>query len=47
MISRQLGAVPDFTPPKAMGLAAALERAFESTPGLRRFAAHNAIVATK
>ena len=47
VLSRQLGAVPDFTPPSAMRLTAALERAFESTPGLRRFAAHNAIVATK
>ena len=47
ILSRQLGPVPDFTPPTAMRLAAALERAFESTPGLRRFAAHNAIVATK
>ncbi len=28
-------------------LAAALERAFEGTPGLRRFAAHNVILATK
>src|SRR5580704_13507741 len=43
----QLGAVPDFTPPRAIRLAAALERAFEGTPGLRRFAAHNVIVATK
>jgi SAM-dependent methyltransferase len=47
LLSRQLGAVPDFTPPRAMGLAAGLERAFEGTPGLRRFAAHNVILATK
>ncbi len=47
VLSKQLGAVPDFTPPRAMALAATLERAFEATPGLRSFAAHNAIVATK
>lgn len=47
VLSEQLGAVPDFTPARAMRLAAALERTFEGTPGLRRFAAHNAIVATK
>jgi SAM-dependent methyltransferase len=47
LLRTQLGAVPDFTPPRAIRLAAALERAFESTPGLRRLAAHNVIVATK
>jgi SAM-dependent methyltransferase len=45
--STQLGAVPDFTPPRAIRRAAALERAIEATPGLRRFAAHNVILATK
>jgi SAM-dependent methyltransferase len=43
----QLGLVPDFTPRRALPLAAALERLFEHTPGLRRYAAHNVIVATK
>ena len=49
VLRTQLGAVPDFTPPRprAIRLAAALERAFEATPALRRFAAHNVIVATK
>ena len=47
LLRTQLGAVPDFTPPRAIRLAAALERAFERTPGLRRFAAHNVILATK
>ena len=47
VLSTHLGAVPDFTPPRAIRLAAALERAFEGTPGLRRFAAHNVILATK
>lgn len=45
--SAQLGLVPDFTPPRALRLAAAAERAFEKTPVLHRFAAHNVIVATK
>jgi SAM-dependent methyltransferase len=45
--SIQLGAVPDFTPPKAIRLAAVLEEAFERTPGLRSLAAHNVVVATK
>jgi ubiquinone/menaquinone biosynthesis C-methylase UbiE len=43
----QLGAVPDFTPPGAIRVAAALERGFERTPGLRRLAAHNVVLATK
>ena len=47
LLSSQLGAVPDFTPPRAIRLAAALEGAFERTPGLKRFAAHNVVVATK
>jgi SAM-dependent methyltransferase len=47
LLSTQLGAVPDFTPPRAIRIAAALERAFERTPGLRRLAAHNVVVATK
>jgi ubiquinone/menaquinone biosynthesis C-methylase UbiE len=47
LLSRQLGAVPDFTPPGAIRLAAALEGAFERTPGLGKFAAHNVILATK
>jgi hypothetical protein len=47
MLCRQLGLVPDFTPAGAMGAAAALERMFEVTPYVRRFAAHNVILATK
>jgi ubiquinone/menaquinone biosynthesis C-methylase UbiE len=47
MLCTQLGAVPDFTPPRAIRVAAFLERAFERTPGLRRLAAHNVILATK
>jgi ubiquinone/menaquinone biosynthesis C-methylase UbiE len=43
----QLGIVPDFTPRAGMGAAAALERLFERTPMLQRYAAHNVVVATK
>jgi ubiquinone/menaquinone biosynthesis C-methylase UbiE len=45
--SAQLGFVPDFTPPAAMRQAAALERAVERTPLLRRLCAHNVVLATK
>jgi len=47
LLTTQLGAVPDFTPPRAIRRAAAIERAVEGTPGVRRFAAHNVILATK
>jgi ubiquinone/menaquinone biosynthesis C-methylase UbiE len=43
----QLGIVPDFTPRAALGGAAALERLFERTPVVHRYAAHNVVVATK
>jgi SAM-dependent methyltransferase len=43
----QLGLVPDFTPPALLGAAALLERLFEATPYVRRFAAHNVVLATK
>lgn len=45
--SEQLGLVPDFTPPRALRAATAVERGFERTPYLRRLAAHNVIVARK
>jgi hypothetical protein len=44
---QQLGLVPDFTPRRALRLAAALEWLAERTPGVRRYAAHNVILATK
>ncbi len=47
LLSKQLGMVPDFTPPGALRAAAAAERAFEQTPLLQRYAAHNVILATK
>jgi SAM-dependent methyltransferase len=47
LLCRQLGLVPDFTPAGALEAAAALEHVFEMTPYMRRFAAHNVILATK
>ncbi len=45
--TEQLGLVPDFAPRPLLGLATALERAVEATPGLRRLCAHNVILAVK
>jgi hypothetical protein len=39
--------VPDFTPPRAVDLVAAVEARVERIPGLRRLCAHNVVVATK
>jgi ubiquinone/menaquinone biosynthesis C-methylase UbiE len=47
LASAQLGLVPDFTPERALVLAAAAERAAERIPLLRRFCAHNVILAAK
>ena len=47
MAVAQLGLVPDFVPPALLGLAAALERAVERTPMLRRVCAHNVVLAVK
>jgi SAM-dependent methyltransferase len=41
----QNGMVPDFTPPRLLGLAARAERLAERTPGLRRLCAHNVVLA--
>ena len=41
----QLGLVPDFTPRRLLGAAAALERAAERTPVLRDRCAHNVVLA--
>ncbi len=43
----QLGLVPDFVPPRLLGLAARIERLAERTPGLRRLCAHNVVVARR
>ena len=45
--SEQLGLVPDFVPPRLLGLAAAVERAAERAPGLRRLCAHDVVLARK
>jgi ubiquinone/menaquinone biosynthesis C-methylase UbiE len=45
--SAQLGMVPDFTPRVAVRAAAAVERAVERTPLVRRLGAHNVVLATK
>jgi len=47
LTSAQLGMVPDFTPRAGLRAAAALERAVEHTPLVRRLGAHNVILATK
>jgi ubiquinone/menaquinone biosynthesis C-methylase UbiE len=41
-----LGFMPDFVPPRLLSAAAAAERVAERTPGLRRIAAHNVVLAT-
>jgi SAM-dependent methyltransferase len=47
LLNEQLGWIPDFAPPRAMRVAARVERLLERTPGIRRLAAHNVILATK
>jgi SAM-dependent methyltransferase len=47
LVSAQLGMVPDFTPQRALGLAATAERTAERIPLLRRLCAHNVILAAK
>ena len=43
----RLGMVPDFTPRRLVGAAAAAERAAERTPLLRGICAHNVVLASK
>jgi SAM-dependent methyltransferase len=45
--SDQLGLVPDFTPRPVIRAAAVVERLFERTPYVRKFAAHNVVLARK
>ena len=47
VLSAQLGLVPDFTPPPFVRAAAALEKAVEATPLLRRLCAHNVVLAVR
>jgi SAM-dependent methyltransferase len=44
LVSRQLGLVPDFTPPALLSVAAAVERAAERTPLVRGRCAHNVVL---
>ena len=41
------GLMPEFVPRRLLGVAAAVERAAEATPGLNRFCAHNVVLASK
>jgi hypothetical protein len=43
----RLGLMPEFVPRWLIRPAAAVERAVEATPGLRRFCAHNVVLAIK
>lgn len=43
----RLGLMPDFVPRWLLGPASAVEQAAEATPGLRRFCAHNVVLAIK
>lgn len=45
--AQQLGLVPDFVPPWGLRGAVTIERLVERTPGVRRLAAHNVVVARK
>ncbi len=45
--SDQLGLVPDFVPPRLLGLAAGTERLIEKVPGARRLCAHNVVLAQR
>ena len=47
LASRQLGMVPDFTPPRLLRAAATAERVVEGIPVVRRVCAHNVILAAK
>ena len=45
--TERLGLMPEFVPRRLLGPAAVAERAIEATPGLRRFCAHNVVLARK
>jgi SAM-dependent methyltransferase len=47
LLSAQTGLVPDFTPRRLLGMAAAAERTAERIPLLRRICAHNVILARR
>jgi SAM-dependent methyltransferase len=45
--AERLGLMPEFVPRRLLRLAARIERGVEATPGLRRFCAHNVVLAVK
>jgi SAM-dependent methyltransferase len=45
--TRQTGLVPDFAPRRLLTVAAGIEAVVESIPGVRRFCAHNVVLAQK
>jgi SAM-dependent methyltransferase len=45
--AERLGLMPEFVPAQLLGLATRIERGVESTPGARRFCAHNVVLAVK
>ncbi len=45
--TERLGLMPEFVPRPWLGAAARIERGVEATPGLRRFCAHNVVLARK
>jgi SAM-dependent methyltransferase len=47
LASTQLGWVPDFTPPRTLGAAAALEQTLERVPLVSHLGAHNVVLAAK
>jgi len=47
IVAKPLGMMPDFTPRFLTGAVARLERIVEKTPVLKRFCAHNVILARK
>ena len=47
VVIRQTGLVPDFVPPRLLRAAGAAERFAEATPLIRRFCAHNVVLAQK
>jgi SAM-dependent methyltransferase len=47
MEAKALGLMPDFTPAFLTGAVARLERIVEKTPGLKRFCAHNVVLARR
>lgn len=45
--AERLGLIPEFVPHRLLGLATRIEHAVEATPVVRRFCAHNVVLAVK